>query len=73
MLARVEAQWLNRGQQQDTHDVVDGVMAVIDIFKSAALLARARDLQAEAQALSRLGHTYKVGREGLHRVERRVF
>ena len=48
-------------QQEQQQQLLDGVLAVIDMFKSAALLARERDLQAEAQALSRLGHTYKVG------------
>lgn len=37
-------------------------MTAIDLFKSAALLAREKDFQAEAHALSRLGHTYKVTR-----------
>jgi hypothetical protein len=53
-LARVD---VPKDQQQKTSD---GILGAIDMFKSAALLARERDLQAEAQALSRLGHTYKV-------------
>jgi hypothetical protein len=38
----------------------DGLLCVLDLLKSAAVLARERDLQAEAQAVSSLGHLYKV-------------
>jgi hypothetical protein len=38
----------------------DGLLCALDLLKSAALLARERDLQAEAQAVSRMGHLYKV-------------
>jgi len=47
-------------QEQQQAERLDGVLAAIDLFKSAALLAREKDFQAEAHALSRLGHTYKV-------------
>ncbi|KAF6261416.1 hypothetical protein COO60DRAFT_1636853 [Scenedesmus sp. NREL 46B-D3] len=38
----------------------DGLLCALDLLKSAALLARERDLQAEAHALSSMGHLYKV-------------
>jgi hypothetical protein len=39
---------------------VDGLMAAVDAYKTAILLAREKDLEAEAIATSRLGHLYKV-------------
>ncbi|WIA12678.1 hypothetical protein OEZ85_006319 [Tetradesmus obliquus] len=39
---------------------LDGLLTAVDRLKSAVLLARGCDAQAEAQALSSLGHLYKV-------------
>jgi hypothetical protein len=39
----------------------EGFLTAIDLYKQAALLAKEKDLQAEAQAMSRLGCLYKVG------------
>jgi hypothetical protein len=61
MLKRVQDQHSAARSTAQRQLVMDGVLAVVDKFKSAALLAREKDLQAEAHALSRLGHTYTVG------------
>ena len=50
-------------------DVQAGILVAVDLYRRAVLLARERDLQAEAQAFSGLGKLYMVGRWGRGEVQ----